>query len=138
MKLNGPSIGRIAAHMLGALMLAALLLSSCARENAGDTPADSVQNDVAPATIDTPSTATTSQPTDSGAVVPTETEVRSAMQEKFDAMGGMDRVRIDVSGSTVVLEGTVTSSDRKQTAEDVARAVPGVVSVENRIEVGEK
>ena len=72
----------------------------------------------------------------SSGVLPTESDVHQQIKEKFDRMGGMGRVTVHVDGTGgVLLEGTVATSDRRQTAEDVARAVPGIARVENRITV---
>ena len=44
-------------------------------------------------------------------------------------------VNIEVSGTEVVLTGTVSSKDEKRRAEDIAESVSGVRNVENRIRV---
>ena len=44
-------------------------------------------------------------------------------------------INIEVSGTEVVLTGTVTSKDEKRRAEDIAESVSGVRNVENRIRV---
>lgn len=46
-------------------------------------------------------------------------------------------INIEVSGTEVVLTGTVTSKDEKRRAEDLAESVSGVRNVENRIKVSE-
>ena len=46
-------------------------------------------------------------------------------------------INIEVSGTEVVLTGTVTSKDEKRRAEDIAEGVSGVRNVENRIKVAE-
>ena len=87
--------------------------------------------------IDTPSVPLRDTVT-TGDVTTPEPEARKQMQEKFDTMGGMEGVVITFQGPhAVLLEGTVKTADRRQTAEDVARAVPGITKVENRISVVE-
>lgn len=46
-------------------------------------------------------------------------------------------VNIEVSGTEVVLSGTVSSKEEKRRAEDIAESVSGVRDVENRIKVSE-
>jgi hypothetical protein len=135
-KMTAKTYGRIGAMLLSALTLGALMLGACGKDDGSDSDADSSVIP-APATIDTPTTRSGAGPVDTSTAPPQEMEVRTTIEEKFDIMGGMEGVRYNVDGGAVTLEGTVKSADRKQTAEDVAKAVPGVVSVENNIRVEE-
>jgi osmotically-inducible protein OsmY len=46
-------------------------------------------------------------------------------------------INIEVSGTEVVLTGTVSSKEEKRRAEDIAEGVSGVRNVENRIRVAD-
>lgn len=130
------------AMLLAAAIASGAALAACGGDDAdhdgeygGDTTAAAPGAPSAPAAIDTPAVGSPS-----GAVVPPPTAdaLRSELAEKFDKMGGMQRVNIETDGSGVVtLSGAVKSADRKQTAEDAAAMVPGVVSVKNNIRVEE-
>jgi osmotically-inducible protein OsmY len=47
------------------------------------------------------------------------------------------RIAVDAVGGEVVLKGLVVSSEERARADEIARAVPGVSRVTNRLEVGE-
>jgi hypothetical protein len=137
---------RIRGAVLYAVATTAILgamLAACAKDDAGGVPRDSAATNAATngaateATDGAADTAAAATGGDSAVVPPPPAdEVRRQMKEKFDIMGGMEHVRIDATSDGVVqLSGTVSSADRRQTAEDVARAIPGVVRVDNRIRV---
>jgi osmotically-inducible protein OsmY len=56
---------------------------------------------------------------------------RLLRQAEFDA----SQIRVQLRDSRVVLEGTVHSSAEVSDAEDVAWTIPGIVEVENRLQV---
>ncbi len=65
-----------------------------------------------------------------------ETKVRVALLEhlKKEAL----KVSVEVSGHTVTLDGVVSSRGYQSLAEEVARSVPGVRGVQNRVQVAER
>lgn len=125
--------------LLAAALAIAVALPACGGDDAanGDasgTATDTIGSGTAPgASVGAP----TAAPLDTVYVPPPSTsEIRSQLAEKFDKMGGMDRVNIVADSTGVVtLSGTVKTSDRKQTAEDAAALVPGVVRVVNKLRV---
>jgi osmotically-inducible protein OsmY len=134
---------------LGAVMLAAvlpLMIAACGNDDASDVAKDTIAaspSATAPvsANVDTAAKAT---PLDSSGLpidksvtrVTDPAGVVAAMQDRYKTMGGMNGVKIRITDAGgIVLEGTVPTSDRKQTAEDVARVIAGDVPVENRLQI---
>ena len=65
------------------------------------------------------------------------TEIKNKIAEAFHRNAKLDAnaVRVEVAGSTVTLKGTVRSWSEKEEAERVAWSSPGVLTVDNRIEI---
>jgi len=64
-------------------------------------------------------------------------EIKNKISEAFHRNARLDSnaVRVEVVGSTVTLKGTVRSWTEKEEAERVAWSSPGVLTVDNRIEI---
>jgi osmotically-inducible protein OsmY len=64
-------------------------------------------------------------------------EIRSRIAERFVRQAELDArgIRVELTDSRVVLEGTVHSLAEASEAEDVAWDIPGVVQVENRLQI---
>ena len=71
-------------------------------------------------------------------VRPTSAGIKTRIEQAFKRNAEIDASRIaaEITDSTVTLRGTVRSWVEKQEAERVARASPGVSSVQNRLEIG--
>jgi len=71
-------------------------------------------------------------------VRPTSAAIKTRIEQAFKRNAEIDASRIaaEITDSTVTLRGTVRSWVEKQEAERVARASPGVSSVQNRLEIG--
>lgn len=136
--------GGSGAMLLVAAVVCCIGLSACGDDASRDGEYDG-STDTTPGAMGQPAPAsgldTTSSPGAGSTTVvppPTADEIRRQLAEKFGLMGGMSRVNIETDSSGVVtLSGTVKSPDRKQTAEDAAAMVPGVIKVENGIRVEE-
>jgi osmotically-inducible protein OsmY len=68
---------------------------------------------------------------------PTPNDLKKKIEDALvrNAQTDAERITVEVSGSTVVLKGTVRSYAEKQEAARVAWSAPGVTSVENLISV---
>ena len=67
---------------------------------------------------------------------PTQAELEARVAEALARAGSADASQVDVTveGSVVTLTGTVATSPEIGTVAEVAARVPGVVSVDNRVE----
>ncbi len=65
------------------------------------------------------------------------TDIKNKISEAFHRNARLDSnaIRVEVVGSTVTLKGTVRSWTEKEEAERVAWSSPGVLTVDNRIEI---
>lgn len=68
---------------------------------------------------------------------PTPTEIKEKIEEALvrSAEADAKRIKVDVQGSKIVLEGSVRSWAERQEAERVAWNAPGVIEVEDRIQI---
>jgi osmotically-inducible protein OsmY len=64
-------------------------------------------------------------------------DILQRIQSAFQRTANIDssRISVDIVGSRVVLQGAVRSFAEKEDAENAAWTVPGVTSVENRLEI---
>lgn len=67
----------------------------------------------------------------------TAADIRSKIKAAFDRSATIDagKINADVVGNTVTLTGTVRSFAEKEDAEVAAWAAPGVIKVDNRLEI---
>jgi osmotically-inducible protein OsmY len=70
---------------------------------------------------------------------PTPAGIKTRIEEAFKRSAEVDagRIRAEVTGSAVILRGTVRSWAEKQEAERVAWASPGVGTVQNKLVIGD-
>ena len=70
--------------------------------------------------------------------VQTDKEVESAIVKGIVANPEVfaAQLRVEAAGGVVTLHGSVKSEEAKATAEKIARAVPGVREVKNRLTIG--
>lgn len=64
-----------------------------------------------------------------------DAEIAARLREVYRAIGGLEGVRVQVTGGVVALSGTTLDDAARNEAQTVAARVTGVVSVENGIEV---
>lgn len=117
----------------------AATLGACSSTGDDGAPSDTTANvtgDTAAANA-IPVAPTDSVAADTAAAYATDpAQIVEQMKARYEKMGGMEGVNIKVTeAGGIVLEGHVPTTDRKQTAEDVARVIAGNVPVDNRLGV---